>query len=286
VLPHPQRRISDFERRLFRRLPLAQRLLRGGIYTLAESLGLGITVEPRLLAPLEQAARAHLRRQIADPDLRRKLEPDYRIGCKRILLSNTYFPALTQPNAELVTEGIESVGPRSILTRDGAERTVDTILLGTGFRILDFSRLPCVRGKNGGTLAEAWGGRPEAYLGTTVAGFPNLFTLVGPHTGLGHNSLLYMIESQIAYVIDTLRTMQTRGLASVEVRPEVQAAYNAKLQARSSRTVWLAGGCSSWYLNEAGENASLWPGFTFTYRRLTRRFKPAEYLLAGAGGSA
>jgi cation diffusion facilitator CzcD-associated flavoprotein CzcO len=289
IMPHPDRPVSPRERRLFRRLPPTQRLLRAGLYWALEGRGIGFTVDPRVLKLAERVALRHMRRQVPDRELQRKLTPAYRMGCKRVLLSDDYYPALAQPSAELVTEAIAEVRPRSIVTADGAERPVDAIVLGTGFRIHDHPMYERVRGREGGTLAEAWAGSPQAYLGTTVTGFPNLFFLVGPNTGLGHNSIVFMIESQLEYVFGALHAMRERDAATLEVRPEVQAEYNAELQRRSQGTVWTEGGCASWYLDRNGRNATLWPGFSWSFRQATRRFDPESYVLgpaAAVGGSA
>ena len=279
IVPHPDRPVSDRERRLFRAFPGLQRLARGGIYWALEMRGVGFTVDPRVLKLAERIAERHLRHQVPDPELRRKLTPTYRMGCKRVLLSDDYFPALTRPNVELVTDGIEEVRPRSIVTADGRERPVDAIVLGTGFKVSDHPMFGLVRGRRGVSLAEAWDGSPQAYRGTTIAGFPNLFLLVGPNTGLGHNSIVFIIESQLNYVLGALRTMQERGAATLEVRPEAQAQFNAQLQERSRGTVWTEGGCASWYLDRHGRNTALWPGFSWSFHRATRRFDPESYVL-------
>lgn len=281
VMPHSDRSIRAWERRLYRALPCTQRAVRTGVYWLRElTLAIGMTRDPRLLRPLERAGRLHLRRAVRDPELRRKLRPDFRLGCKRILISNEWYPALTRDNVELVTAPITEIRARSIVTADGAEREVDTIIFGTGFRVTDPPTAGIVRGRDAMTLAElaiASGGI-QAYLGTTFSGFPNLFKMTGPNTGLGHSSMVFMIESQIQYVLDALRVMDERGLSSVDVRPEAQAAYNARLQRRMPKTVW-ASGCSSWYLTADGSNLVLWPDFTFRYRRRTRRFDSHAYEL-------
>ena len=187
-----------------------------------------------------------------DPELRRKLTPTYRMGCKRVLISNDYLPALGRENVEVVTDAIREVRARSIVTADGTEREVDTIIFGTGFHVTDLPAAERVRGRDGRSLAEVWDGSPQAHLGTMVAGCPNLFFLVGPNTGLGHNSIVFMIESQCNYVLDALRLMDARGAAELEVRPEAQAAYNARIQEQMRGTVWTSGGCASWYLDAAG----------------------------------
>jgi cation diffusion facilitator CzcD-associated flavoprotein CzcO len=226
----------------------------------------------------EAMARRHLRTQVPDPELRRKLTPDYTIGCKRILMSEDYYPALAQPNAEVVTDAIREIRERSVVTADGTEREVDTIIFGTGFRITDLPLAGRVRGRDGRTLAETWdAGGMQAYLGTTVSGFPNLFILVGPNTGLGHTSIVFMIESQLNYVLGALRTMRSRGVAAIDVKPEAQSAFNDELQRDLRGTVWNSGGCASWYLDANGKNTTLWPSFTFRYRQRTRAFDPAAY---------
>jgi cation diffusion facilitator CzcD-associated flavoprotein CzcO len=279
VMPHTDRPVTRLERRLFRALPVTQRMIRGTIYWLREALVLGMTRDLRLLRPLQRIARAHLRRQVPDRELRRKLRPSYTVGCKRILLSSDYYPALTRPNVELVTDGIREVRESSIVTADGVEREVDTIVFGTGFHVTDVPFANRVRGRDGRGLGDVWDGSPQAYLGTTVAGFPNMFLMIGPNTGLGHNSIVFMAESQIAYVMDALRVMEERGVETVEVREEVQASYNEGLQADLEETVWTAGGCASWYIDAKGRCTTIWPDFTWRFRRRTRRFDPASYEL-------
>jgi cation diffusion facilitator CzcD-associated flavoprotein CzcO len=237
-------------------------------------------MQPRLMRGLELIARGHLRTQVPDPELRAKLTPRYRLGCKRILVSNEYYPALSQPNVQLVTGGVNEIRAHSIVDADGVEREVDTIILGTGFQVTRPPSASHLRGRDGVLLADAWTEQGmSAYLGTAIAGFPNAFMLVGPSTGLGHTSMVYMIESQVAYVMDALRAMDEYRAATVDVRPEVQAAYNDELQRQLSGTVWNSGGCKSWYLDPNGRNTTLWPSFTFRFRERTRSFEPADYAL-------
>jgi cation diffusion facilitator CzcD-associated flavoprotein CzcO len=278
ILPHPDRAVSTRERRIFRRHPLTQRALRGIIYAILEARALGFTVEPRILRLAERQALRHLDRQVSDPELRRALRPGYRLGCKRVLISDDFYPTLAQPNVELVREPISRIAAHGIVTADGVEHPLDTIVFATGFHVSDVPAALRVRGRDGRTLSEVWQGSPQAYVGTTIAGFPNLFMLVGPNTGLGHNSIVYMIESQVAYVLDALRAMRARDAATVEVRPEVQAAFNQEVQQRLEGTVWSTG-CQSWYLDAHGRNTAIWPGFTFGFRRRTKRFEPADYVL-------
>jgi cation diffusion facilitator CzcD-associated flavoprotein CzcO len=281
VLPHNDRPISDGERRAYRRLPILQRLMRSAIYWARETFVLNF-VNPRIAKLPEGIGRWHLRKQVPDPELRRKLTPDYTFGCKRALLSNDYYPALTRPNVEVVTDGIAEVRPHSIVAADGTEREVDAIIFGTGFRVQDMPVIERVHGRDGMSLAETWRESMQAYLGTTVAGFPNFFMLLGPNTGLGHTSVVVMVEAQIAYVMDALRAMDRHDWRTVEVREEAQRAYNERIQKGLRGTVWNDGGCASWYLDRSGRNTTLWPSFTWRFRERTRRFDAAPYVTVPA----
>jgi cation diffusion facilitator CzcD-associated flavoprotein CzcO len=283
-----QRTVKDFERRLFRALPAAQRAVRGAVYGARELLVLGFVKRPRLMRLLERLARLHMREQISDPVLLEKVTPDYQFGCKRILPSNRWYPALGEANVELVTEAISEVRGSTIVSADGSEREVDAIILGTGFQATEMPAAKRLRGRDGRTLHEVWGERPQAHLGCTVAGFPNLFLLLGPNTGLGHGSMVYMIESQIAYVLDALSSMERSGAEIVELRPAVESAYNEQLDRKLAGTVWNTG-CSSWYFDAGGRNAALWPDWTWRFRRRTARFDAGSYVIRGgvpAAGAA
>lgn len=285
IMPKPDRAIGPAERRLYKALPAVQQAYRTAIYWLMESRVLGFAVNPKLMKLVEGVARGHIRKQIADPVLRAKVTPDYTIGCKRILISNDYYPALAQPNVEVITDGIREVRAHSIVDEQGVEREVDAIIYGTGFKAQDPMPRGVVFGRGGVDLLDAWKDGPEAYLGLSVAGFPNFFMLVGPNTGLGHNSMVFMIESQVAYVMDALKTMRKQNLRAVDVRADAQARFNAGIQGRLSNTVW-AEGCKSWYVDANGRNTTLWPGFTFVYRGKTRRFPAAQYQLEAAPATA
>jgi cation diffusion facilitator CzcD-associated flavoprotein CzcO len=206
--------------------------------------------------------------------------PRYELGCKRVLLSNDWYPMLTQDNVELVTAPIAEVTERGVRTADGVEREVDTIVAATGFTPTDPPIARLIRGRDGRTLADVWAGSPRAYLGTAVAGFPNLFLVYGPNINLGHSSMVYMLEAQVHYLLEALRAMRDRGTDTVEVRPEVQAAYNDELDRRLERTIWNAGHCASWYVDRTGRNSTMWPGYMFQFRRRLQRFEPSEYALA------
>lgn len=278
IMPKPDRAISEREQRLFRRYPALQKLWRGGIYAFLEARVLGFAISPHILRIASLVARHHLRKQVRDPQLRRKLTPDYVMGCKRVLISNDFYPAVTQPNVSLITDGIVEVREHSILTQNGEERPVDTIILGTGFTPSDPIPRGLIFGRDGVDLVDNWPRGPEAYKGTTTAGFPNLFFLMGPNTGLGHSSMVYMIESQIQYVLSALQLLDERALHTVEVKQEAQDHYNRKIDKTSTRTVWQSGGCASWYLHPvSGRNCTIWPGFTWRFRQITRQFDPAAY---------
>ncbi|HEX6025088.1 MAG TPA: NAD(P)/FAD-dependent oxidoreductase [Solirubrobacter sp.] len=279
VMPHSARPISRLERALYRRVPALQRLLRGGIYATRELLVLGFVKQPKAMKLLERIGRRHIERTLKDPELIAKATPDYTVGCKRILPSNDWYPALARDNVELVTDGVEEVREHSIVLRGGREIDVDALIFGTGFHVVDMPVGRMVRGRDGRCLAEHWDGSPHAHLGTTVPGFPNLFILLGPNTGLGHSSMVYMIESQIAYVIDALGKMDERGARVAEVRPDVVSRFNAEIQRRMQDTVWTTG-CTSWYQDAKGNNPTLWPDWTWRFRQRTARFDPKEYVLA------
>jgi cation diffusion facilitator CzcD-associated flavoprotein CzcO len=281
VMPHPNRAMTRAERAVYKHLPLAQLAMRAGIYWARESFVLQF--RHRALGKLaERIAMRHLDEQVTDPELRERLRPRYAMGCKRILPTNEWYPALMKPNVEVVTEGIAEVRPRSVVTASGIEREVDTIIFGTGFHVTDIPIADRVRGRDGRSLAELWDGSPQAYKGAAVAGYPNMFFLVGPNTGLGHNSIVFMIESQVNYIADALRTTRRRGARTVEVRPEAQAAYNAELEEMTRGTVWVSGGCESYYIDRNGRNSTLWPTFTWPFRKRTREFDEGAYALGAA----
>jgi cation diffusion facilitator CzcD-associated flavoprotein CzcO len=279
VLPRPDRAITAWERRLFAAVPGVQRLLRLRSYWLRELLVPGVSRQAGRLRVLRRVALLHLRGQVRDPALRAALTPDYAIGCKRILVSSDYFPALQRPHVELVTAPVRQVDRDGLVTADGVRRPLDAIVLATGFEVRPPPVSRLVRGAAGRSLAETWGDSPQAYLGSTVAGFPNLFLLVGPNSVGGLSSVVFTIESQLRYVLDALDLLDRHRLAAVDVRPEVQDAFNAELHAGMAHSVWTAGGCASYYLDAAGRNTALWPTYTWRFRQLTRRFDLESYQL-------
>ena len=273
VMPRPDRKITAAEKAIYRRFPLVQKAVRAGIYWGRESMVLGFAKLPAIMKQAQKVAEKHLAHQIRDPLLRAKLTPDFTLGCKRVLISDDYYPALARPNVEVVTDAIAEVTPTGIVTDRGREARGRHDHLrhriqghrpagdGHGARPRRASR--CARPGCDGM---------EAHLGTAIAGFPNFFMLIGPNTGLGHSSMVFMIESQIAYILDALKTMDAQGLREVEVRREVQRAFVDGVRSSMRNTIWTRGGCTSWYLDSEGRNTTLWPSFTFRFRRLTRRF--------------
>jgi len=282
VIPRNDRRYSRLERLGLRRVPALARLYRAGIYWAHEGYVPAFTWQPRLGAPAQKAASINIHKGIKDPDLRAKVTPTFQLGCKRVLRSNTYYPALAAENVDLVTDPITRITATAVVTGDGAERSaehpVDVIVVATGFWTTELPIAERVIGRGGRTLAEEWSaGGMSAYKGTTVHGFPNLFMMTGPNTGQGHTSVVFTIESQVAYLRGALRTMRERGYAAVEPRAQAQRRWNSDVQRRMRHTVWNTGGCSSWYLDMHGRNTVLWPKSTFTFRRRLARFDVDAY---------
>jgi cation diffusion facilitator CzcD-associated flavoprotein CzcO len=250
--------------------------MRSGIYWARESFAIPM-LHHRLAKLIKVLSLSHLHRQVKDPELRRKLTPDYAPGCKRILVSNDYFPSLERDNVEVICDGIAEIREHSVVDAAGVERKVDTIILGTGFHVTDLPIAERVRGSDGRTLAEHWDGTLQALRGTTVEGFPNLFLVLGPNTGLGHTSVVLMAEAQARYIRQALEHVERSGIAAIEPRPEMQARWNEKIQRKSQGTVWLNGGCKSWYIDRNGVNSTLWPDHTFKFFAALREFRPSEY---------
>jgi cation diffusion facilitator CzcD-associated flavoprotein CzcO len=279
IMPRPDRPLTKVEKRLYKRFPATQIAMRNGIYWGRELFAIPM-LHHRLSKIIEKAGRRHLERQVKDPELRAKLTPDYSPGCKRILVSNDYLPSLGRPNVEVVTGGIAEIREHSVVDANGVEREVDTIILGTGFHVTDLPIADRIRGRDGQTLAQHWSGTLSALRGTAVAGFPNLFFVLGPNTGLGHTSVVLMAEAQAGYIRQALEHMERAGVGAIEPRQEVQDAWNEELQRKSAGTVWLNGGCTSWYIDPNGKNSTLWPDHTFRFFAAMKRFKPSEYRIA------
>jgi cation diffusion facilitator CzcD-associated flavoprotein CzcO len=279
ILPKPDWAISPAMQALYRQFPPARWLARLGLFLLLETRLPAFARFPRLTALHRRKALRNLAEHVSDPVLRDKLTPDYPVGCKRVLMSNDYYPAIGAPNVELVTTPIRAVRAAAITDAQGVTRPADIIILGTGFEATAPVPEGMIIGRGGRDLGRVWSDGPAAYKGTTVAGFPNFFTLLGPNTGLGHNSVILMIQGQLRYVVDALRWMEQQRVAVIEVQASAQRAWNERLQARLARSIWNSGGCGSWYLHPvSGRNTTLWPRFTWTFRWFTRRFDPEAYL--------
>jgi cation diffusion facilitator CzcD-associated flavoprotein CzcO len=280
IVPKQDGEISESRQDLYRRFPFLQKLARQSIYWKRELLGAGFAFDPCINIAMGKLASLFRNAQVKDTVLRAKVTPDYTMGCKRVLPTNDWYPTLQRENVELVTDGITEIRPRSIVTSDGVERAVDAIIYATGFEAANVRPQFSIRGRGGRELNEAWKNGFEAYLGTTVTGFPNFFMIIGPNTGLGHSSMIFMMESQFAYVLDAIRTIREKKLAFVDVKPEAQRVYNARIQERLAKRVWSVGGCQSWYIAADGKNTTIWPGFTTEFRLRLRRFDPARYELS------
>ena len=283
IVPRLDWKYPEAQKALLRTVPGALKANRLRQYWFREWNLLSFTGKGKLRAVAEKEARKHLEKQVPDPDLRVKLTPDYAIGCKRVLVSNDYYPALVQPNVSVVTTGITEVRPHSVVDGNGDEHEVDVIVYGTGFHVMDIPVAHRLTGRDGRTLAEEWAKTgAEAHRGTTVAGFPNLFLLLGPNTALGHSSVVFMIEAQIGYVVEALDALRKYGARALEVRRSAQDRYNAELQAQLDTTVWNQGGCRAWYRNADGKNFTLWPTHTFTFKKQMSRFDGEAYVLRAA----
>jgi cation diffusion facilitator CzcD-associated flavoprotein CzcO len=281
IMPHGARPISDRERTIFRRIPAVQRFIRNGVYLSKEILVLGFAKRPRLMGLLERLANSHRERQVKDPKLQAKLTPPYSLGCKRILPSNAWYPALQKPNVELVPSGLAGVDRHSVIDTSGARREVDVIIFGTGFHVSDPPVAEQLRGVDGRLMSEVWEGTPRAYLGTSVPGFPNLFLLLGPNTGLGHSSMVYMIETQIEHILRAIDAMESRTANTIEVRHSVYEDFNRQVDANMKGTVWDSG-CASFYLDATGRNGVLWPDWTWRFRRMATRFDEGAYAMSSS----
>jgi len=272
------KKISETSKKLHKRFPLFQRFKREFFYWVGELFGLGFLGNKTVNKVMAWDALRKLRKEVKDAATREKLKPHYTIGCKRILKSDDYYPTFNRNNVSLVTEAIERFTPDGILTNDGKEHLLDAVIFATGFVAADLDLYIKVIGVNGRNLIDEWKlTGAQAYLGTTVSGYPNLALVLGPNTGLGHNSIIHMMESQMTYIIQYIDYIeQTQSDAYVDVKPDSQQGYNGRMQRQLEKTVW-ASGCRSWYMNANGKNTTLYPGLTLTYRKETRKFNPGVY---------
>jgi cation diffusion facilitator CzcD-associated flavoprotein CzcO len=280
ILPKSDREYPAWERRLFERFPIRVAAARLGLFAFFETFTYGFTGNRLVMAPAKAIANRTRDRELADPELRTRATPDYEIGCKRVLITSDWYSTLNRPNVDLVNGRVERITSDGVVAADGIERPADTIVWGTGFQTHNFVAPMRVVGRDGRELNEVWGESPEAYLGTVVAGFPNLFVLYGPNTNHGSGSVPFTLECQYRYVTDALRRLRASGARFLDLRPEVQGRWRDEMAARSERTVWRTGGCGSWYLNADGRNTNNWPGPWLEFRRRTRAIDPAEYEFA------
>lgn len=278
IMPRPDRPVANWEHKLFNAFPKLQIAYRTLLYWILEVRAYAFVRNPNLMKRASSIALRHMHKQVKDPMLREKLTPKYTMGCKRILLSNDYYPALTREHAQVVTDNITAITPQGVKAGD-KEYSVDAIVYATGFQASENMAPFEIRGLNDMDIRELWKHGGEAYLGSTVSGFPNLFTIVGPNTGLGHNSIIHIIESQVAYAMDGINTLFNKNLKYMNIPANVQDKFNNQLQQKLSKTIWNVGGCNSWYLNDSGKNTTLWPGFTYEFRKMTSRFDVENYEL-------
>jgi cation diffusion facilitator CzcD-associated flavoprotein CzcO len=278
VIPHFDRPLAGAEKLLYKLVPPVQDLQRNLFFAMYEATGVGFWGRQELIAPIETLGRAHLRRQVRDPELRAKLMPHYRFGCKRPVLSNTYYPALASDNVQVETSAIQRVENNAILTSDGSRHEVDTIITAIGYRYNRALLVNRISNGAGRTLGDVWNRSPRAYLGTTVPSFPNFFILLGPNA-IGINSVIFTLESQSAYVMSALQKMTTDGVKTIDVKPEAFDRFVDEVDARSAGSVWTDGGCKAYYTDDNGRNFAIYPGFAAGFRRRTRQFDAEQYRL-------
>ncbi|MEP9394851.1 NAD(P)/FAD-dependent oxidoreductase [Gordonia sp. VNK1] len=284
IMPHPDRPVSQGVRTMFRRHPVTMRALRESCGLAQEMMVPGLVKRPGLLAPMAAVARLHLRRQVADPELRAKLTPRYAFGCKRPTFSNTFYPALAAANAEVITDGIVRVTPTGIETADGVLHEVDTIVLGTGFKLAGNEGFRRIHGADDRSLSATWeGGEMVAYMGTSVAGFPNFFQILGPNSVV-YTSQVVTIEAQVDYLVDALKQMRDQGIRSIDVLPEAQERFVREVDEGLAHSVWNTGGCSSYYLSPSGRNYTFWPGFVVGFRRRMKHIRLADFTVRRIDG--
>ncbi|MGH3515830.1 MAG: flavin-containing monooxygenase [Haloechinothrix sp.] len=282
IMPKPDHAIPRWLRALFRTVPSVQRAARTALYLFLDSRAVGFNGHPAMMKAAEKIAKRQLNKAIKDPELRAKVTPDYTMGCKRVLQANDYYPALARHNVDVVTDGIAEVRAHSIVDTAGVEHEVDAIIYGTGFHVTDAFDYLKITGEKGRDLATEWSvDGMQTHQGITVEGFPNLFFLLGPNTGLGHMSVVFMIESQSRYVAAAMRMVEQAGAQVLRVRPAAQQQFQQRIQKKLSNGIWTTGGCTSWYLDAKGVNRTIWPGFAGKYWLDTRKVKGSDYELVG-----
>lgn len=275
VWPREDKEIGSLQKNILQVFPFLRQLKRLQIYLAKEIIAMGF-MYPVLMRKAQAKSLAHMHKAISNPELRAKLKPNFKFGCKRILVSDDYYPALAQPNVDVITDGIQHLTENSIVDEKGVSREIDALIFGTGFQTKELPFANLIYGKNGTSLSQAWDQGFSSHRGTMVTGFPNLFLLLGPHTGLGHSSVLYMLESQLEHILAVLKLMRQKNYRTIEVTSEAETEYMTNLKSAMQKTVWQSGGCDSWYLDHQG-TPNLWPKFTFTFRRLLSKLDDKSY---------
>ena len=276
VMPRHDGEISAARKARYRKFPWLQKLERLKLYLKREYMVLGF-LNPVFMKHAQGQALKHMHSAVSDPALREKLTPDYTLGCKRVLISNTYYPALAQDNVEVITSGVKQVGVATVTDADGQTHEVDAIVFGTGFKVKDLPFSHYIYNEQGQSLADVWQKSPKAYMGTTVHGFPNLSLLHGPNIGLGHTSVVVMFEAQAKHIVSVIQMADRHGYAAIEPRAEAQQQFTNRIEKAMKGTVWVAGGCNSWYLDETGRNSTIWPESTLSYRRAATKIVESDY---------
>lgn len=280
IIPKSDRKYPEWERRLFERVPARVAAARAGLFAFFEGGTYGFTGKHWVLKPFAKLADLYRDRELPDPELRARCTPNYEIGCKRVLFTSDWYSTLRRDNVELLNGAVQRATATGVIGADGVEREADTIIWGTGFQTRNFVTPMSVHGLNGRELNEEWGDEPAAYLGTTFPGYPNMFILYGPNTNHGSGSVPYTLECQFSYVLDAVRRLRKRGLRWIDLKPLTMERWRSEMAERSADTIWVNGGCTSWYTNAEGHNTNNWPGPWLEYRRRTRRINPADYRAA------
>ena len=281
VMPRMDYRSPEWSKSLFRAIPATQSLLRRALFWGHESMAFSFIWSTPMTRVVERISSAFLKQQVSDPWMRRQLTPDFRIGCKRVLMSSEYYPALQKPNCKLITWPIATISPKGIRTAEGIEHQVDCIVFATGFEVSKAGTPFTIRGIQGRVLAEEWARGSQAYKSVNVSGYPNLSFILGPNSGPGHNSALVYMESQIGYIVETIKMLREQKLRLLDVKPEIQAQYNRAIQKRLARTNWNSG-CKSWYLTEDGFNATMYPGFATQYAQQMSTLRLSDFNVESA----
>lgn len=277
VLPKMDQTVSPLMQGIFKRLPLTQLAMRGTIFSVFETLN-GSMHHPKIMQQIQRLALFNIHKTVKDPILRKKLTPDFIIGCKRVLQSNEWYPAITQANVDIVFDGVREIRANSIVGDDGVAHDVDVIILGTGFEVSAPPIAKRVRGRTGKSMADVWQGSPEGYMGTMVAGCPNGFLMFGPNLAVSSSAFL-IIEAQLTYIVDALKQAQQHNLKVIDVDPARQAQFNDTVQAALQNTVWNKGGCQSYFIDVNGRNSTLWPWSTLEMRKQLSHFNLDEYIV-------